>query len=108
MQILPLETKCIHCHRRFTYNLSRGRPMVCPHCGTPQIKVKKGEKKMPIDIGVDDGDRETESLKVARNASPSQTGGPVVKTGPTKGQNRSRNLDGRWRKKRSDAGKKRS
>ena len=45
MQILPLETKCIHCHRRFTYNLSRGRPMVCPHCGIPQIKVKKGEKR---------------------------------------------------------------
>jgi len=31
------------------------------------------------------------------SASPSQTGGPVVKTGPTAGQNRSRNKDGRWR-----------
>ena len=30
--------------------------------------------------------------------------GPVVKTGPTAGQVRSRNLDGTWRKKRSDAG----
>jgi hypothetical protein len=30
-----------------------------------------------------------------------------VKTGPTRGQNRSRNKDGRWREKRSDAGKSR-
>ena len=37
--------------------------------------------------------------------SPKDTGGPVVKTGPTAGQNRSRNQDGTWRKKRSDAGK---
>ena len=29
--------------------------------------------------------------------------GPVVKTGPTAGHVRSRNLDGTWRKKRSDA-----
>lgn len=34
---------------------------------------------------------------------PSQTGGPVVITGPTRGENRSRNKDGTWRKKRSDA-----
>ena len=38
-------------------------------------------------------------------ASPSQTGGPVVKTGPTAGQNRSRNKNGQWSRKRSDAGK---
>lgn len=37
--------------------------------------------------------------------SPKDTGGPVVKTGPTSGQNRSRNKDGSWRKKRSDSGK---
>lgn len=37
--------------------------------------------------------------------SPRDTNGPVVKTGPTAGQNRSRNDDGSWRKKRSDAGK---
>lgn len=37
--------------------------------------------------------------------SPKDTNGPVVKTGPTAGSNRSRNSDGRWRKKRSDAGK---
>ncbi|MNJ90574.1 hypothetical protein D3C87_81840 [compost metagenome] len=30
--------------------------------------------------------------------------GPIVKTGPTAGNVRSRNLDGRWRAKRSDAG----
>jgi len=36
--------------------------------------------------------------------SPRDTGGPVVKTGPTRGENRSRNDDGQWRKKRSDAG----
>jgi hypothetical protein len=39
--------------------------------------------------------------------SPRDTGGPVVKTGPTAGQNRSRNDDGTWRKKRSDAGQSR-
>lgn len=38
-------------------------------------------------------------------ASPRDTHGPVVKTGPTAGQNRSRNKDGRWRAKRGDAGK---
>lgn len=37
--------------------------------------------------------------------SPNQTHGPVVKTGPTAGENRSRNNDGTWRKKRSDTGK---
>jgi len=37
--------------------------------------------------------------------SPRDTNGPVVKTGPTAGENRSRNKDGRWRAKRSDAGK---
>lgn len=36
--------------------------------------------------------------------SPKNTGGPIVKTGPTAGQVRSRNKDGRWKKKRSDAG----
>ena len=36
--------------------------------------------------------------------SPRDTGGPVVKTGPTRGENRSRNEDGQWRKKRSDSG----
>ena len=36
--------------------------------------------------------------------SPKDTGGPVVKSGPTRGQNRSRNTDGQWRAKRSDAG----
>ena len=43
-----------------------------------------------------------------RYASPRETGGPVVKTGPTAGQNRSRNKNGQWRKKRSDAGKSRN
>ena len=38
-------------------------------------------------------------------SSPSQTHGPLVKTGPTAGQVRSRNKNGRWRKTRSDAGK---
>jgi len=37
--------------------------------------------------------------------SPKDTNGPVVKTGPTAGQNRSRNSNGEWRAKRSDAGK---
>ena len=34
---------------------------------------------------------------------PKDTHGPIVKTGPTAGENRSRNNDGRWREKRSDA-----
>jgi len=37
--------------------------------------------------------------------SPKDTGGPVVKSGPTRGDNRSRNQSGEWRKKRSDSGK---
>ena len=40
-------------------------------------------------------------------ASPKNTGGPIVKTGPTAGEVRSRRKDGPWRKKRSDAGKSR-
>ena len=40
--------------------------------------------------------------------SPKDTKGPVVKTGPTAGQDRTRNDNGEWRKKRSDAGKPRS
>lgn len=40
--------------------------------------------------------------------SPKDSKGPVVKTGPTKGQNRSRTKEGSWRAKRSDAGKSRS
>ena len=39
--------------------------------------------------------------------SPRDTGGPTVKTGPTRGENRSRRDDGGWRRKRSDAGKSR-
>lgn len=44
------------------------------------------------------------SEKKDPSKSPRETGGPVVKTGPTAGQNRSRNQDGQWRAKRSDAG----
>lgn len=47
------------------------------------------------------------SIKKDPSKSPRETGGPVVKTGPTAGQNRSRNDDGTWRKKRSDAGQSR-
>lgn len=39
--------------------------------------------------------------------SPRYTHGPVVKTGPTSGKNRSRNKNGQWRAKRNDAGTKR-
>lgn len=46
-------------------------------------------------------------LKKDHKKSPKETGGPVVRTGPTSGQNRSRNSSGEWRKKRSDAGKSR-
>lgn len=38
--------------------------------------------------------------------SPKDTHGPVVKTGPTAGQNRSRNKNGQWHRKRSDSGTK--
>lgn len=44
---------------------------------------------------------------MAESRSPRENHGPLVKTGPTAGQNRSRNNDGTWRKKRSDAGKSR-
>ena len=37
-------------------------------------------------------------------ASPKETGGPIVKTGPNAGKVRTRRKDGPWRKKRSDAG----
>nr|QJS05804.1 hypothetical protein [Psychrobacter sp.] len=40
--------------------------------------------------------------------SPKKTGGPVVNSGPTAGNNRSRNDNGQWRAKRSDTGKPRS
>lgn len=39
--------------------------------------------------------------------SPNKTGGPLVPSGPTKGQVRSQNNDGRWRQKRNDTGKSR-
>ncbi|MBT2571788.1 hypothetical protein [Planococcus sp. ISL-110] len=45
------------------------------------------------------------SEKKDAKKSPNKTGGPVVPTGPTAGENRSRNKDGKWRAKRSDAGK---
>ncbi|MBE6815288.1 MAG: hypothetical protein E7522_07565 [Ruminococcaceae bacterium] len=45
-----------------------------------------------------------DSAGTPKSNSPKDTHGPIVQTGPTAGQNRSRNSDGRWRKKRSDAG----
>lgn len=45
------------------------------------------------------------SEKKDPSKSPRETNSPVVKTGPTAGQNRSRNNDGQWRAKRSDSGK---
>ncbi len=44
----------------------------------------------------------TGSKKHSTNKPTRETGGPVVKTGPTRGENRSRNQDGSWRKKRND------
>jgi hypothetical protein len=46
-----------------------------------------------------------ENKKKDSSLPPAKTGGPVVKTGPTAGLNRSRNNDGTWRAKRDDAGK---
>ena len=57
--------------------------------------------------GIDGFEGVDESLIYAQHASPRDTGGPVVPTGPTRGQNRSRNKNGQWRKKRGDAGKSR-
>lgn len=42
-----------------------------------------------------------------KDKSPKNNHGPLVKTGPTSGKNRSRNKNGQWRAKRSDAGIKR-
>lgn len=42
---------------------------------------------------------------MADKDSDNERRGPIVKTGPTRGEERSRNQDGRWREKRSDAGK---
>lgn len=50
-------------------------------------------------------DEELSFLSPFCSASPRDTGGPVVKTGPTAGQNRSRNKNGQWHRKRSDANK---
>lgn len=36
--------------------------------------------------------------------SPKDTHGPIVKTGPTAGNERTRNKNGQWRRKRNDAG----
>ena len=46
-------------------------------------------------------------MSETKSKAPKDNGGPLVKTGPTAGQVRSRNQDGTWRKKRSDAGTKR-
>ncbi len=43
--------------------------------------------------------------KLDPRKSPRDTHGPVVETGPNAGRPRTRNQDGQWRKKRSDAGK---
>lgn len=48
--------------------------------------------------------KEARAMSIFGSKSPKDTHGPVVKTGPTAGQNRSRNKDGAWRAKRSDAG----
>ena len=39
-----------------------------------------------------------------RSKAPKDNGGPLIKSGPTFGKIRSRLKNGRWRKKRSDAG----
>lgn len=36
--------------------------------------------------------------------SPKDTHGPIVKPGPTAGNERTRNKNGQWRRKRNDAG----
>ena len=46
-------------------------------------------------------------LKILKSIAPKFNGGPLVKSGPTRGKVRSRTSCGRWRRKRSDAGKKR-
>jgi len=53
-------------------------------------------------------DQMKSSLKgIALSKSPNKSSGPVVKSGPTQGNNRARCEDGRWREKHSDTGKSR-
>lgn len=53
----------------------------------------QNENKKPLQASV-----------VKKDWAPQNNGGPLVKTGPTRGENRSRRKDGKWRKKRSDTG----
>ena len=47
--------------------------------------------------------KSSSSTSSSKSKAPQYNHGPVVKTGPTYGQNRSRNNNGTWRRKRSDA-----
>ena len=60
--------------------------------------VRRASRNTTVTIGG------TMSEKIKSGTAPQKAGGPVVKTGPTAGQIRSRNADGQWRAKRSDAG----
>ena len=53
----------------------------------------QNENKKPLQASV-----------VKKDWAPQNNGGPLVKTGPTRGENRSRRKDGKWHKKRSDSG----
>lgn len=46
-------------------------------------------------------------LKVLKSLAPKFNGGPLVKSGPTRGKVRARTKSGTWRRKRSDFGIKR-
>ena len=70
------------------------------------MKVKKEVVDVAVKVGVTILESAAEIL-VNKSQSPKDTHGPLVKTGPNAGKNRSRNKNGQWRAKRSDAGKKR-
>lgn len=48
----------------------------------------------------------SDNIPNKKDKSPRNNHGPLVKTGPTAGNNRTRNKNGQWRRKRSDAGTK--
>ena len=80
-------------------------------------RQKRSEAKETRNVGTDCNNQKEESTmsntnnsstspgRPKRDWAPQHNGGPLVKSGPTYGQRRSTNKNGRYRKKRSDAGK---
>ena len=76
-----------------------------PNAGKPRTRCKNGQwRRKRSDAGKPRKEVSSTMVKYGKGLSPRNTHGPVVQSGPTAGQNRSKNKNGRWRKKRSDAG----